>query len=66
MKITCYSCNKRFTTHGAVVVSPPVKNTNDMSVSTVHKYNICVECWPKVFKCIEHLSDTKIIKEKKK
>lgn len=64
MKITCYSCNKPITNPGALVFSPPVKNNKDMSVSSVHKYHICLECWPRVIRCLEHLEEIKIIKEK--
>ena len=65
MKVICYSCSKRIVDPGALVFSPPVKNCKDLSVSNVHKYHICVECWDILRKCLESLSDNKIIKEKK-
>jgi hypothetical protein len=65
MKITFYSCDKIMTIPGALVFSPPFKNNNAMSVSTLHKYHICVNCWEKLIKCMENLEDVKITKEKK-
>jgi hypothetical protein len=65
MKITCYSCDKTITKLGALVFSPPTKSNQAVSVSTVHKFHICMDCWPMLMKCIDHLDETKIIKEKR-
>ena len=53
MKITCCKCSKPFTTMGALVFSPPVKNNKEMSMSTVHKFHVCSDCWPKLLKFME-------------
>jgi hypothetical protein len=64
MKLTCCSCDKPIHIPGALVFGPPIKNNKEMSVSSVHKYHICIDCWPRLIKCIEHLEETKIVKEK--
>jgi hypothetical protein len=49
---------------GALVFSPPVKNNKEMSMSTVHKFHVCSECWPKLLKFIEEDVDVKNRKQK--
>lgn len=55
MKITCYSCDKLMTDPGAIVLSPPIKNNKDMSVSSVHKHHICLKCWEMLIKYMDSL-----------
>ena len=62
MKITCYSCNKPMTSLGAILFSPPFKTNSEMSVATVHKYHVCVDCWHLLFKHIESLNEPKVKK----
>ena len=52
MKITCYICDKIMSVPGALVYSPPLKNNKEMSMCTVHKYHVCVECWKNLLKYI--------------
>ena len=57
MKVTCYICGKTLPDPGAVIIGPPFKNNQDMSVLTVHKYHICLSCWEPLLKSLEALGD---------
>ena len=45
MKNTCYYCQKLIKSQHALILSPPIKSNKDASVSTVHEYYLCTECW---------------------
>jgi len=60
MKINCYSCDKRIIEPGAIVFGPPFKSDKEMSIHTVHKYHICVDCWKILIKQMDSLQESKI------
>lgn len=59
MKVTCYVCGKTLPDPGAVIIGPPFKNNQDMSVLTVHKYHICLACWEPLIKALENMGEAK-------
>jgi len=65
MKITCYTCSKPITEPGALVFSPPVKSSNDMSIMTVRKYHVCNTCWNALINLMDNFDGDKMIKERK-
>lgn len=54
MKVHCYSCGKALANPGAIIIGPPIKGNRLMSLVTVHKYHICLECWPALENFIEN------------
>jgi len=56
---TCSVCDTKLEKPGAVLLSPPIKANKEMSVTTVQKYHICITCWPKLVRAMNHLNDPK-------
>ena len=59
MKVTCYSCGKILGEPGAVLIGPPLKNNKDNSILTVHKYHLCLTCWPDLIKNLDNLDEAR-------
>jgi len=54
---SCSLCNNKITHPGSVVLSPPIKANKENSVTTVQKYHVCINCWPRLEKAMNHLSE---------
>ena len=64
MKVTCSACDKAVAEPGGLLFSPPFKNNKDSSIFAVHKYHICVDCWPALVRRLDSLADTSKAKGK--